>query len=81
MARNFPGGTMVKNSPASAGDAGDAGSIPGLGRCPGGGNGNSLIFLTGRYHGQKILAGYSPWGCKESDATQQAHKGACMKRT
>ena len=34
---------MVKN-PASAGDTGDAGSIPGLGRSPGGGNGNSLQY-------------------------------------
>ena len=33
---------MVKNLPASAGDVGDAGSIPGSGRCPGGGNGNPL---------------------------------------
>ena len=28
-------GSVVKNSPASAGDAGDVGSIPGLGRSPG----------------------------------------------
>ena len=35
---------MVKNLPASAGDAGDAGSIPGSGRSPGGGNGNSLQY-------------------------------------
>ena len=33
---------MVKNPPASAGDTGDAGSIPGSGRSPGGGNGNPL---------------------------------------
>ena len=33
---------MVKNPPASAGDVRDAGSIPGLGRFPGGGNGNPL---------------------------------------
>ena len=38
----LPGGTMVKNLPANPGDAGDLGSIPGLGRCPGGGNGNWL---------------------------------------
>ena len=31
---------MVKNMTANAGDAGDRGSIPGLGRSPGGGNGN-----------------------------------------
>ena len=33
---------MVKNPPANAGDAVDMGSIPGLGRSPGGGNGNPL---------------------------------------
>ena len=31
---------MVKNLPASAGDVRDAGSVPGLGRPPGGGHGN-----------------------------------------
>ena len=35
---------MIKNLPASAGDAGDGGSIPGSGRSPGGGNGNSLQY-------------------------------------
>ena len=35
---------VVKNLPAIAGDAGDTGSIPGLGRYPGGGNGNSLQY-------------------------------------
>ena len=35
---------MVKNLPASAGDARDAGSIPGSGRSPGGGNGNPLQY-------------------------------------
>ena len=35
---------MVKNSPANVGDTGDSGSIPGLGRFPGGGTGNSLQY-------------------------------------
>ena len=35
---------MVKNPPANAGDSGDVGSIPGLGRCPGGGNGNQFLY-------------------------------------
>ena len=38
----FPGGSVVKNPPASAGDTRDTGSIPGLGRSPGEGNGNPL---------------------------------------
>ena len=35
---------MVKNLPASAGNATDAGLIPGLGRSPGVGNGNPLQY-------------------------------------
>ena len=38
----FPGGTVVKNPPANAGDTRDAGLIPGLGRSLGEGNGKTL---------------------------------------
>ena len=41
---DFPGGTVVKNPPASTGDTRDAGSIPGSGRSPGVGNGNPLQY-------------------------------------
>ena len=41
---SFPGGSGVKNPPAKAGDTGDVGLIPGLGRSPKGGNGNSLQY-------------------------------------
>ena len=61
---------MVKNPPANTRDAGDEGLIPGLGRSPGGGNGNPVL-LPGKSHGQRSLAGCSPWGCKESDMTEQ----------
>ena len=40
----FPGGRVVKNPSASALEAGDVGSTPGLGRCPGEGNGNPLQY-------------------------------------
>ena len=40
----FPGGSAVKNSPANARAAGDAGSIPGPGRSTGRGNGNLLQY-------------------------------------
>ena len=30
-----------------------------------------LIFLSGESHGGRSLAGYSPWGCKESAMTEQ----------
>ena len=53
---------MVKNLPASVGDASDVGSIPGLERSPVVGNGNLL-------HRQRNLVGYSPWGYKELDMT------------
>ena len=28
------------------------------------------VFLPGKSHGQRSLAGYSPWACKESDMTE-----------
>ena len=37
---------VVKNPPANAGDAGNTGLIPGLGRCPGGGHGNWRIQVS-----------------------------------
>ena len=40
----FLGGSVVKNPPANAGDAGKVDSIPGLGRSPGVGNGNPLQY-------------------------------------
>ena len=51
---------------------GDLGSIPGLGRSPGEGNGQSTpVFLPRESHGQRSLAGYSPWGRKKSDTTER----------
>ena len=41
----FPGGLVVRNLPAKAGDARDVGSIPGSGRSPGKGNGNPLQYF------------------------------------
>ena len=38
----FGGGAVVKNPPPNVGDAADTGSVPGLGRSPGVGNGNPL---------------------------------------
>ena len=61
--RDFPGGSVVKNPPANAGDAG---SIPGLGRSPGEGKGYPL-----HYSGQKNSMDYRPWGHKDLDTTDQ----------
>ena len=59
---------MVKNLPANAGDAV---FIPGSRRSPGGGHGNPLQYShLENPHGQRNLAGYSPWG-HESDMTKQ----------
>ena len=68
------GGAMVKNTSANAGDAGDLGSFPGLGRSPGGANGNPLQYsCLGNpmdFLGGRSLASYSPWVCKEADLTE-----------
>ena len=44
VARGFPGGTVANNLKPIAGGARDVGSIPGLGRPPGAGNGNPLQY-------------------------------------
>ena len=52
---------------------GDLGLILGSGSFPGGGHGNSLQYsCLENPHGQKSLAGCSPWGQKESDMIEQA---------
>ena len=64
---DFPGGSDGK---ASVYNVGDPGSIPGLGRSLGKGNGNPLQdYCLEKFHGQRSLVGYSPWGRKESDMT------------
>ena len=61
----FPGGSVVKNLPANAGESG---LIPGSGRSPGEGNGYPTpVFLPGKSDGQRGLVGYSPWSHKELD--------------
>ena len=63
---------MVKNLPANAGDTVNIGSIPELGRSPGGGNGNPLQYsCLEKSHRQRSLVGYSLWGHKELDTTKQ----------
>ena len=63
---------MVKNPPASAEDARDVGSIPGLGRSSGGGNGNPLQYSCLEHSMDRGAwwATYSPWVCKELDMTK-----------
>ena len=62
----FPGGSERKES------AYNADSIPVLGRSPGGGHSNPLqCSCLKNPHGQRSLVGYSPWGHKESNTTEQ----------
>ena len=65
---------MVENLPADAGETGDAGSIPGLGRFPGVGNGNSLPILAWRIPWTEEPGGLQTTGCKELDETENTQK-------
>jgi len=56
----------VNNPPANAGDIRDMGLILGWGRIPWRRKWQRTpAFLPGESHGQRSLANYSPWGCKE----------------
>ena len=70
MAHGLPCGSDGKES---ACNARDPGLIPGWGRSPGEGDlGNPFRYAClGNSHGQRTPVGYIPWGCKESDMTEQ----------
>ena len=76
LSSGFPGDSDSKESGCSAGDLG---LIPGLGRSLGEGNGSSI--LAGESHGQRSLAGYSPWGCKKLDMTETRTDGLVLAQT
>ena len=66
---------MVKNLSANAGDSRDVGLIPVFDPCVGKIPWRKAwqptpVFLPGESHGQRSLAGYSPWGHKELDMTE-----------
>ena len=64
----FPGGSDSKESTCNVGNLG---LIPGLGRSPGGGYGNTLPYsCLENSHGQRSLEGYSLWGQKETDTAE-----------
>ena len=79
----FPGGIVGKNPPANAGEAGDAkdrGSIPGSGKIfwsmkwqP------TPVFLPEKFHGQRSWVGYSLWGHKELDMTEELNTLKVLK--
>ena len=65
----LPGGSAGKESGCNVGDLG---LIPGLGRFPGGGHSNPLQYsCLENLQEQRSLVGYSPWGHKQSDTTEQ----------
>ena len=66
---SFPGGSDGKES---ACNAEDLGSIPGWGISPGGRHGNPIQYsCLENPHGERSLAGCSPWGWKELDTTER----------
>ena len=67
----FPASSAGKESSCNSGDLG---SVPGLGRSPGREHGNPLQnSCLENPHGQRRLAGYSPWGSKESHTAKRVH--------
>ena len=69
MLKNFPGGSVGKES---ACNVGDLGSVPGSGRSPREGNGNPLqYFCLENSWTEKSGGLYSPWGRKKSDTTER----------
>ena len=79
----FWGGSAVKNPPANAGDA-RHGFHPWVGKIPWSRKWQSApVFLLGKYHGQKSLEGYIPWGCRagHSWATEHKHRSSVYIKT
>ena len=64
---------VLENPPTNLGDATDTGAIPGLGRCPGEGNGYLSSILAWKIPRTEEPGDYSPWGCKELDTAEHTH--------
>ena len=74
---------VVKNLPVNEGDLREAGSIPGLGRSPGGGHGNPLTLglLPGESHRQRSLAGSQRVGHDWSDLAWHGTEYICESQS
>ena len=69
--KGFPGGSVVKNTSANEGNVGwSLGQEVALEK----GMATTPVFLPENFHGQRISEGYSPWGRKELDMTEQLSK-------
>ena len=77
-----PDGSEGKESARNAEDTGDAGSIPGLGKSPGEGNGSPLRYsCLGESRGQRSLVGCSPQARKELERlSNEAHTEIMPRR-
>ena len=69
LSMGFPGGSVIKNPPANAGDAGSF---------SGSGSWRSKwqtipVFLSGESHGQRSPEDNNPWDCKGSDRNEHTH--------
>ena len=65
---------MVKDPPANAVDTKDSSLIPGSERFPWRRKWQPTpVFLPGKFHRQRSLVGYSPWGRKELDIIEHTH--------
>ena len=64
--RASPGGSDGKESACDIGDLGSIPEIPWRREWQ-----PTPVFLPGEFHGQRSVAGYSPWGCEEMDTTEQ----------
>ena len=65
---------VAQREKQSACNVGDLGSIPEPGRFPWRRKWQPTpVFLPGKSYGQRSLVGYSLWGCKKSDMTEQLH--------
>ena len=66
---------VIRNPPVNGGHAKEIieeGLIPGSGRAPRVGSGNPLQYsVPGKFHGQRSVVSYSPWGHKEPYMTEQ----------
>ena len=70
---------MVMNLPANTGDTVDMGLIPGLGRSPGGGNGNPLQCSCLENSVDREAGRASVHGVAESDMTEHAYNTVQQK--
>ena len=74
---DFPGGMLIKNPPANAGDLG---WIPGLGRSPGEGNDNPLHCSCLENSTNRGTRWFTVHGVAESDMTEHVHMHSLIVR-